>query len=53
MNKLVLWLQRKWAQYMGQSASKSLRRLRDVELTACEQKRFSGIFQSVIDIDGW
>ena len=50
--QISLLLQRKWAQYMGQSSSKSLRRLRDVELTACEQKRFSGIFQSVKKLMG-
>jgi len=44
--EISLILQRNWAQCAGQS-SKLLRLLRDVELTACEQKRFSRIFHSV------
>ena len=39
-------LQRNWSQCAGKP-SRLLRLLRDVELTACEQKRFSRIFDSV------
>jgi len=44
--EISLILQKNWAKCSG-PPTKLLRQLRDVELTACEQKRFNGIFHSV------